>query len=1086
MSTERTFGRRWSRRKAVGATVVVALAVVSFLTLGSASGRTVAQHSSSDRVAASSATSSTHFVSRAQGHASSVSRSAQHLASSSSSTSKSSYSLLPALGAASNATSRSLAATITGCGADGSIADASGFEDADGNLAIDDTTDGCMDWNGFTPTWVGTAPFETGIASNNGFNFAGATDAVNSTSDSIYAGGVKQDTVCPGTVTGKANDKADLAAMYVASERIGNQVYLFLAWERQIDTTVQSDVFVSFEFNQSGVSCGAGSPFVQRTVGDLLFDYQFQSGNSTIVAEQWDGSTWQPLPTPPFEAAVNQGTVTDEIRPDAPVDLTQFEFGEAGINLTGLDLGGNGGKTCETFGSVLGGSRTSQSGDTAQLKDFVGPAPFDASNCVQPTATTTLKNAADDSTIADGSSIPFGSSVYDTTTLGNLVNGETPTGQVQYTFFTNGDCSGTGTSAGLVDLNPDGSVPPSDTEGPLNAGDYSFDAQYLSGDDPNYTDSAVSDCEPFTVLKNSPTLGTTPSESAGGTGDSLSDSATLSGAGGLDGTGTVTFYLYAPGTTCHDDGSGSPVYTNQVTGISSSGPISSGTFAGPLEAGTYEWVAIFSGDSNNDGATSGCGQEPVVITASPTITTTPSETSGSVGDLLNDSATLSDGSNFDGTGTIKFELFGPNDPNCDLQPVYTETVVADHNGSDYATSNSTVTANTAGTWNWTATFSGDGNNNPAFSECGDESVVISPAQIHVAKTADAAQVNVGSPIGFTLTVYNAGSGDANGVKLSDTLPTNAGLSWSIASQGAGWGGSCAIAAGKLTCGPVTVPAGTTQAASTFTVHITSPTTGATGGDCPTSGVVNNTGNVTADNASPSQSSASTCVQALVDLSVTKAGSPATQELGDGNITWTIVVTNNGPSAATGVTIADPMPAGNTFVSATSSQGSCTGGAILNCNIGTMAAGASVTITLVTTPSAAGAQTNTVTVAGSRPETNTSNNSATATVQVVAPHAPPPVFCVAVSKVTPTQLFVGRKTKLTIHVTKNKKAVKGIHVQIKGPKTNIRTAASNSKGVIKQTLKMKKAGILVFSPIASKKCNTKRVGVTGVFTPPVTG
>ena len=77
-------------------------------------------------------------------------------------------------------------------------------------------------------------------------------------------------------------------------------------------------------------------------------------------------------------------------------------------------------------------------------------------------------------------------------------------------------------------------------------------------------------------------------------------------------------------------------------------------------------------------------------------------------------------------------------------------------------------------------------------------------------------------------------------------------------------------------------------------------------------------------------------------------------------------------------------------------------------------------------------------------------------------------------------------KLTIHVTQNKKAVQGIHVQIKGPKINLRTGASNSKGVITQQLKMKKAGILIFSPIASKKCNTKRVGVTNVFTPPVTG
>src|SRR5205814_2234611 len=118
--------------------------------------------------------------------------------------------------------------------------------------------------------------------------------------------------------------------------------------------------------------------------------------------------------------------------------------------------------------------------------------------------------------------------------------------------------------------------------------------------------------------------------------------------------------------------------------------------------------------------------------------------------------------------------------------------------------------------------------------------------------------------------------------------------------GAGWNSTCAIAAGKLTSGPVTVPARTTQAASTFTVHITSPTTGATGGDCPNTGVVNNTGNVTITNDGSDQSSASTCLQAMADHSVTKSGSPATQELNQGNITWTMVVPNNGPSAATGV------------------------------------------------------------------------------------------------------------------------------------------------------------------------------------------
>jgi uncharacterized repeat protein (TIGR01451 family) len=465
----------------------------------------------------------------------------------------------------------------------------------------------------------------------------------------------------------------------------------------------------------------------------------------------------------------------------------------------------------------------------------------------------------------------------------------------------------------------------------------------------------------------------------------------------------------------------------------------------------------------------------------PAIATTLSESVGSIGDTVHDSSALT-GATSDAGGSVTYTVYSDNACTHQFADAGTKTVtngvVPDSNGVQF---------NAVGTYYWQASYTGDDKNKPATSPCTSEQLVINVANIHIAKTADAAKVNVGSPIGFTMTVWNNGAGTARGVVLKDTLPTNPGLSWTIASQGSGWGANgCSISSGVLTCGPTDVPAGTTQANSTFTVHITSSTTGATGGDCPGSGTVDNTGNVTTSNAAPAQSSASTCVQALVDLSVTKAGSPTTQDLGQGNITWTIVVTNNGPSADTGVTIADPMPAGNTFVSATSTKGSCTGGAILNCTIGDMAAGESVTITLVTTPSAAGTQTNTVTVAGNRPETNTTNNQATATVQVTAPFVPPPVYCVAVSKITPHQLFVGRKTMLTIHLTKHGRAATGVRVLIKGPKLHVTTKRSNARGIVKQVVKMKKAGIDTFIPLASKRCNTKRIGVTGVFTPPVTG
>jgi uncharacterized repeat protein (TIGR01451 family) len=605
------------------------------------------------------------------------------------------------------------------------------------------------------------------------------------------------------------------------------------------------------------------------------------------------------------------------------------------------------------------------------------------------------------------------------------------------------------------------------------------------------------------VAKNSPEVSTTQNPAAGNLGDTYNDTAHLTG--GASPTGTITFKLYS-----NDDCTG--LLDTETTSVSGNGDYSTPNGFQINSSGVYYWVATYSGDSDNNGFTSGCADEPVAVNAANIhIVKTADAAQVNAGEDIGFTLTVYNDGNGDAKGVTLSDTLPTNaglDWSIDAQGagwnstcainlgVLTCGPVAVPAGTTQGASTFTVhivsdtTAATGGDCEETGLVDNTGNvttTNDGSDQDSDEICVKAPA-IHIAKTADAATVNVGQQIGFTLTVWNDGNGDAHGVTLNDVLPTNPGLSWSIASQGTGWNNSCAITAGVLSCGPVTVPAGTTQGASTFTVHIVSGTTGATGGDCPQTGVVNNTGSVTTSNDGSDDSSASTCVQALVDLSITKSGSPATQELsGDSLITWTIVVTNNGPSADTGVKITDPMPAGNTFVSATITKGSCTGGAILNCTIGDMAAGESVTITLVTKPSTAGTQTNTAAVSGDRPETNTGNNQATATVEVTnAPFTPP---CIAVSRVTPKQLFVGRKTTLKIHVTQEGKAKKGIRVRIKGPKVNVKTKASNAKGVITHVIKMKKAGVLVFTPLTppgTARCNTKRVGVTNVFTPPVTG
>ena len=123
---------------------------------------------------------------------------------------------------------------------------------------------------------------------------------------------------------------------------------------------------------------------------------------------------------------------------------------------------------------------------------------------------------------------------------------------------------------------------------------------------------------------------------------------------------------------------------------------------------------------------------------------------------------------------------------------------------------------------------------------------IGPPTLGFTKTPDAASVSAGSPIGYTLSVTNNGFGPANSVQITDTLPTNPGLSWSV--DGGTAAGTCTIPSGVLTCN-----VGTLAVGATATVHITSPTTFAS---C---GTVDNTGNVTSTNGSAPPASSSITV-----------------------------------------------------------------------------------------------------------------------------------------------------------------------------------------------------------------------------------
>ncbi len=115
-----------------------------------------------------------------------------------------------------------------------------------------------------------------------------------------------------------------------------------------------------------------------------------------------------------------------------------------------------------------------------------------------------------------------------------------------------------------------------------------------------------------------------------------------------------------------------------------------------------------------------------------------------------------------------------------------------------------------------------------------------------------------------------------------------------------------------------------------------------------------------------------------DLALTLADSPDPVFTGQ-TLTYTVTVTNNGPGSATDVGLADTLPGGATFVSAVTTQGSCShASGTVACAIGPMASGASVVATIiVTAPAVAGTITDNATVTCTTADPDLTNNTASA-------------------------------------------------------------------------------------------------------------
>jgi Domain of unknown function DUF11 len=451
--------------------------------------------------------------------------------------------------------------------------------------------------------------------------------------------------------------------------------------------------------------------------------------------------------------------------------------------------------------------------------------------------------------------------VKDTATF-STTGAAAPTGSVTFTLYSEDTCttpvagvSGSGTISTTGGVS---TASYSTNWTPTATGTYYWIASYAGDANNNpFTTTCGDSNEQIGIGKASPTITTQASPTTGTSGvalTSVGDTATFRNTTTVAPTGSVTFTLYSE-DTC----------TTAVAGVSGSGTISTtsgvstasySTTWTPPAAGTYYWIASYAGDANNNGFTTGCGDDNEQITiakASPTITTQASPTTGTRGVAitpLKDTATFHNTTTVAPTGSVTFALYSDNTCTTPVAGVSGSGAISTTGGVSTASYSTTWTPAAAGTYYWIASYAGDANNNGFTTTCGDsnEEILVLAPSLGITKTADATPVSEGTSIGFTVTVTNAGPGIASNVTVNDPLPPGTGVVWSIDSQAAT---ACSIT-GSAPTQILVCSIGDMAAAATYTVHIISPTGTGSAGTYP------NVGTVSAGNA-PSMTANATIV-----------------------------------------------------------------------------------------------------------------------------------------------------------------------------------------------------------------------------------
>ncbi|MFN3191205.1 MAG: SdrD B-like domain-containing protein [Aureliella sp.] len=259
----------------------------------------------------------------------------------------------------------------------------------------------------------------------------------------------------------------------------------------------------------------------------------------------------------------------------------------------------------------------------------------------------------------------------------------------------------------------------------------------------------------------------------------------------------------------------------------------------------------------------------------------------------------------------------------------------------------------------------------------DETTTINPSiDLAITKTDSVDPATRGNTLVYTMDVTNAGPSSATNVVVTDTLPD--GVTFISATGGT-------VTAPSGNSNDVLIDIGTLAASGSQQVTVTVTI------DADAADTITNTASVTSTettggfetNTNNNSTTEPTTLNPAIDLEVTKVDS-ADPVIAGNDLVYTMVVTNNGPSTATNVSLSDTLPAGVTFTSGTSTQGTtANNNGVFTADIGTLASGASATVTLTVgvDPGTTGTIDNTASVTATETETNSANNTASQSTTV---------------------------------------------------------------------------------------------------------